>query len=172
MLRIALGLYIPHKKLVPMDCGYPGKLHKIFNKQLLIASHKNLQHLIYKRLRIGILHEEVDKKLESIVLELRIDFEYLLEQTEDLVIEDLSETFNDIDDALQKQDQIDFCYGVTHTSNKSRCEDKNVLDGLLVVDYAAPVDELEKDIGVLHQETELEAIQHTDVLFCQVEQSA
>ena len=43
---------------------------------------------------------------------------------------------------------------------------------LLVVDYAAPVDELEKDVGVLYQETELETIQHTDILFCQVEQSA
>ena len=43
---------------------------------------------------------------------------------------------------------------------------------LLVVDYTAPVDELEKDVGVLYQETELETIQHTDILFCQVEQSA
>jgi hypothetical protein len=123
MLRITLCLYIPHKKLVSMDSGYPGKLHKIFNKKLLITSHKYFQHLIYKRLRIGIFHEEVNQKLESIVLELGIDFKYLLKKTEYLVIVDLSKTLNNIDDTLQKQDQIDFCYGVTYTSNQSRCKD-------------------------------------------------
>ena len=172
MLRITFGLYIPHKKLVPMNCRYPSELHKIFDKQFLVASHKYLQHLIHKRLRVRILHEEVDEKLEGIVLELRIDFKYLLKQTEYLVIEDLSEALNDVENALQQQDQIDFCYGVTHASNEPRCEDENVFNCLLVVDYAAPVDELEKDVGVLYQETELETIQHTDILFCQVEQSA
>jgi hypothetical protein len=52
-------------------------------------------------LRVRILHEEVDEKLEGIVLELRIDFKYLLKQTEYLVIEDLSEALNDVDNALQ-----------------------------------------------------------------------
>jgi len=103
MLRITLGLDIPHKKLVPMYSWYPSKLDKIFNQKFFVTSHKYFQHLIYKTLRVGIFHKEVNQKLESIVLELEIDFKYLLEKSEYLVIKDLSETFHNIDDTLQKQ---------------------------------------------------------------------
>jgi hypothetical protein len=43
-----------------------------------------------------------------------------------------------------------------------------MLDCLFVVNYATPVDEFKKYIGVLYQETEFETIQHSYVLFCQV----